>query len=60
MAAISGALERRLEKPGQYVLGDANAPATAVDIRSASLLTGVAAALFTSCALAVLLWGKDQ
>ncbi len=51
MAAIAGALERRLEKPGHYVLGDRYRGPGAADIRAAVRLTGVTAAMLAAAAL---------
>ncbi len=51
MAAIAGALERRLEKPGHYVLGDRYREPGAADIRAAVRLTGVTAAMLAAAAL---------
>jgi len=51
MAAMAGALERRLEKRGHYVLGDGHREPDAGDIRAALQLTGLAAALLAAAAL---------
>jgi adenosylcobinamide-phosphate synthase len=53
MAAMAGALERRLEKRGHYILGDGYREPGPADVRAAIRLTGVAAALL---AVAALLW----
>ncbi len=45
MAAMAGALDRRLEKPGHYVLGEGLAMPQAADVRAAVRLAGLAAAL---------------
>jgi len=57
MAAMAGALERRLEKRGHYVLGDGHREPDAGDIRAALQLTGLAAALLAAAAL---LWGARR
>lgn len=51
MAAMAGALERRLEKRGHYVLGDRYREPGAADVRAAVRLTSVAAALLAAAAL---------
>ena len=51
MAAMAGALERRLEKRGHYVLGDGYGEPGPADVRAAIRLTGVAAALLAAAAL---------
>jgi adenosylcobinamide-phosphate synthase len=45
MAAMAGALQRRLEKPGQYALGGAYPAPDAADVRRAIRLVRVAAGL---------------
>lgn len=57
MAAMAGALERRLEKRGHYVLGDAYREPGPGDIRAAIQLTGVGAALLAAVAL---LWEEAR
>lgn len=52
MATMAGALERRLEKVGHYVLGERYGEPNASDIRTAIRLTGVAAGLLAAAALA--------
>lgn len=51
MAAMAGALERRLEKRGHYVLGDGYRQPAPSDIRAAARLTGFASALLAAAAL---------
>lgn len=60
MAVMSGALGRRFEKRGHYVLGAMHSPPTPADIRMASVLAAVAAALFSSGTLAVLLSRRER
>jgi len=51
MAAMAGALARRLEKPGHYVLGDGLPQPGPADVRAAVRLAGIAAALLAAAAL---------
>jgi adenosylcobinamide-phosphate synthase len=51
MAAMAGAVGRRLEKTGHYVLGDGLAEPGAEDVRAAIRLAGLAAALLAASAL---------
>ena len=57
MSAMAGALERRLEKRGHYVLGDGRRQPDAADVRRAVRLTGVAAGLLAAAAL---VWGTRR
>jgi adenosylcobinamide-phosphate synthase len=51
MAAMAGAVGRRLEKTGHYVLGDGLAEPGPEDVRAAVRLAGLAAALLAAAAL---------
>jgi adenosylcobinamide-phosphate synthase len=51
MAAMAGALGRRLEKPGHYVLGGELPPPGPADVREAVRLAGAAVALLAAAAL---------
>jgi adenosylcobinamide-phosphate synthase len=51
MAAMAGALGRRLEKTGHYVLGEGLAEPVTEDVRAAVRLAGLAAALLAATAL---------
>jgi adenosylcobinamide-phosphate synthase len=51
MAAMAGALGRRLEKPGNYVLGGGLPAPGPEDIRAAVRLAGAAAGLLAAAAL---------
>lgn len=51
MAAMAGALERRLEKRGHYALGDGYREPEPADVRAAIRLAGFAAALLAAAAL---------
>jgi adenosylcobinamide-phosphate synthase len=53
MAAMAGALDRRLEKPGSYVLGGGFPAPGPADVRGAVRLAGVAAALLAAALLLV-------
>jgi adenosylcobinamide-phosphate synthase len=53
MAAMAGALDRRLEKRGHHVLGAGRPAPGAADVRRAVALTGLAAALLGACAIAL-------
>jgi cobalamin biosynthesis protein CobD/CbiB len=48
---MAGALQRRLEKRGHYVLGGGYGQPGPTDLRAAIRLTGVAAALLAAAAL---------
>lgn len=50
MAAMAGALGRRLEKPGHHVLGNELPPASAADLELARRLVAAAAALLAGAA----------
>lgn len=51
MAAMAGAVDRRLEKPGYYILGEGLAEPGAEDVRAAVRLAGLAACLLVATAL---------
>jgi adenosylcobinamide-phosphate synthase len=53
MAAMAGALDRRLEKRGHYVLGAGRPAPSAADVRRAVRLTALAAALLAGAAIAL-------
>ncbi|MHB1526476.1 MAG: adenosylcobinamide-phosphate synthase CbiB [Candidatus Dormibacteria bacterium] len=59
MAVMAGALHRRLEKPGHYILGGDNPQPRSGDVRAAALITGVAAGLAVIGVLAMLMTGPD-
>ena len=50
MAVMAGALGRRLEKPGHYVLGEGLPAPGPADVRAAVRLAGMAAALLAGAA----------
>lgn len=58
MAAMAGALQRRLEKPGHYVLGGSFPEPAADDIRRAIDLTATAAAIAAASLAGILVVGR--